>query len=188
MPKIAGSFLGAPIFYDLETSGLDHNTQEIIQIAAYAAITKEWYVADVEFDINKASKKALEINGYDPLTPRIPMKQMLSEFTKFCKRNTSVTMVGPKNRPWKTSILHGYNNLGFDKLWIEKAFKDHDLFMPFSYQQIDWYNFAMIKLPTLHSHKQTAIAEHFGIPSDGAHDAKVDVTMLHRIARELIKI
>ena len=189
MGKISGSFLGSPIFYDLETSGLDHEKNEIIQIAAYAPKTKEWYVANVEFDMAKASKEALEINHYDPSTPRIPIGRMLREFEAFCKRNTSITMKANKGSfTWETAVLHGYNNINFDKKWIEKAYKDKGLFMPFSFQQIDWYNYAMIKLPRLNSHKQTAVADYLGIPSEGAHDAKVDVTMLCAIARELIKL
>ena len=185
MSILRGGFTHNPIFYDLETSGLDPKKHEIIQIAAYSPNSGEYLDIYVEFDVSKADPDALKLNKYDPSTPRMPLKEALLLFTKLCNDNPSIVQLSHSGKEWTTAVLHGYNNIKFDRLFIEKAYRDNKMFQPFHYNQIDWFNFVLLALPNLYGHKQVDIAAHFNIKTTDAHDALGDVVMLQAIAQKI---
>jgi len=186
MPKIEGSYMRDVIFYDLETTGLDPMVNEIMQIGAISQKTGEEFNIHVEFDIEKASPEALAINHYDPSTPRVPLRTALEAFASFCRRNPAIVTKSDKSgKSWRSAVLHGYNNLSFDKPFLEKAFRDHNIFQPYSFVQFDWFNMAVFVFGDRSTITQTAVAGYLGIEVPNAHDALADVHVLREIAKAL---
>jgi DNA polymerase III alpha subunit (gram-positive type) len=191
------------VFYDLETSGLDKDVNQIIQIAAIAMEIEgnKWEPIDetefkMKFDMDKATSEALEMNSYDKDVwekQGLDQSHGVNKFNKFCRTYADVKRVSKKGRTWYSTRTAGHNIINFDAPFFRKAAADHGTFCPMDYSEaMDTRQLAMWELcgwrdrKAPEDFKLTTLAEYFGISSEGAHDALADVRINIEVAKQLL--
>ncbi len=184
------------VVFDTETGGLlpQHPT---IQLAAIA-VAPDWselgtFEVKIQFDEKDADPKALEVNHYDPMVwaaQAIPEREALERFAAFLGAHKSIEMVSKRTgRPYSVARLAGHNAATFDGPRLFEAFRRHGLFCPAhpqvlcTLQRAMWY--AVETGTKFDSLKLSYLAEYFGVPTTGAHDAEADCRMAIGIAKAL---
>jgi DNA polymerase III alpha subunit (gram-positive type) len=163
-------------FFDLETTGLDPTTHEIIEIA--------WIITDLKLTVlnrqshkvkpdhlEKASKQALEVNGYTPIewANALDLRSVLKILSAQCPYGESM-------------FAAGHNVIGFDLPFLRIAYKQISAFCPLSYRAIDTLPMAIAHCVATQSwpidFKLESLAKHMGIePVGQSHRAATDVEM-----------
>lgn len=185
------------VFFDTETGGLrpDHPT---IQLAAIA-VGPDWaeleaFERKIAFDVSKADPEALALNHFDADAWKgAPSeRQVVDEFGAFLKRHSTVELVSQRTgKPYKVARVGGHNIAGFDLERVAAMFKHHGAFFPVDFRTaLDtrygaiWFFEGTDVQPK--NFKLTGLAEHFGVPIEGAHDALFDVRLSIALARRLV--
>ena len=173
------------IVYDCETTGLTPVKRgsepecHIIQISAihlaheYAGgfrtlAEREWYIKPVE----TVPDKIVELTGITDefLADKPSEDEVFEEIRDF----------------FNGMAVVGYNNCGFDNLFMDEMYKRHsgERFQP--YLSLDMYPISqnMVSPKDVKNYKLATIAKHFGLDSVTFHDASGDVTT----TMELMKI
>ncbi|XP_034246124.1 uncharacterized protein LOC117648066 [Thrips palmi] len=169
------------LFFDLETTGLNTLTCEIIQIAASAA-DKEfsaYIVPQKRIPPSVVSLTGLKSQGgqmfsHGEVVPTVPVRLALSSFIAFLKELGT------------TCVLVAHNGFKFDFTIILRVMRQYDLlddFLSVCGGFIDTLHVFEEKLPRLKSYKQTTLAAKYKIPIDGAHNALADVKVLKELVR-----
>jgi DNA polymerase III epsilon subunit-like protein len=186
-------------FFDTETAGLrpEHPT---IQLGAVAVNTADWsevetFERKIAFDVATADPAALAMNHYDPAAWKdAPSeRQIVDEFGAFLNRHRSVELVSARTgRPYRVARVGGHNIAGFDLDRVAGMFRVHGQFFPVDFRTaLDtrygavWLFEGAAERPA--NFKLTGIAEHFGIPTEGAHDALFDVRLSIAVARRIVE-
>lgn len=167
------------IFFDLETTGTEHWKRQITQIGAIHVPSNEKFECKVQFDMSKADKKALKINGYNKKgwIDALTQEQACHEFKRFCQNHKTVHKKSKKGNVYSIAALAGYNVSAFDKFFITDLFSQFDVFAPFDFRMYDCYELAKWFIPYLESYKLEDINKEFGLQERKAHDALEDVEM-----------
>ena len=186
------------VFFDVETSGLDAEHHEIIQIAAVA--TENWEVraqfeAKLDFDMAHASPEALEMNCYDKdvwLKEADHPGNVLNRFAQWLRPWADVQRVSKKSgKPFQTVRMGGHN-LAFDMEFLRAAFRHHGAFCPADFLFLDTLQLALWRDHRDHlgfaDYKLETLAAHLGVPIEGAHDALADITANVQVARLLLNL
>ena len=190
---------GTVVYFDSETGGLrpEHPT---IQLAAIA-VDSEWreletYNRKIAFDVAKADPEALAMNHYDAAAWKgAPSeRQVVDEFGAFLNRHRSVELVSQRTgKPYRVARLAGHNVVGFDLERVAAMFKRHGAFFPVDFRSVLDTRYGAVWLfertaDQPKNFKLTGLAEHFGIPIDGAHDALFDVRLSIALARRIVEL
>lgn len=185
------------IFADIETDGL-HEDCQVIQLAAIAVDESFAEVASFErkvaFDEFAADAEALKVNHYtreawsDAPSPR----QVVQEFNRWMEPYRSIQMVSKKSgKPYSVAKLAGHNFSTFDLPRLRRMYGES--FFPCGYHAKDtlqralWFFDEHPERARPESLKLSVLAAYFGIATDGAHDALVDVRLSAAIARAIQK-
>lgn len=187
---------GRIVFFDVETSGLDPNVHEVIQLAAIAVEADglgeiERFEAKVQFDVSKASPEALEINSYNVEAWRSakPRPMVVGQFSNFLRQHSTVQQISRRTgRPYNVAQLAGHNVASFDIAFLRAMFGSE--FCPIRFIPLDTLQLASW---AMHWHpnppsdlKLGTLAQFFEIPFDGeAHDALADVAVTVEVAKRL---
>lgn len=172
-------------FIDIETTGFNVETQEIIEIGGVIVSQKDGVLGNIieEFElkikpesIEHADPEALSINGYNEADWLFAMSlpqamKVFSEKTKDC-----------------IFVAH---NVAFDWSFIAKAFASTSIENQLFYQKIDTISFALGKLQgdqTVTRYSLKALCEKFGIENDKAHTALSDARATATLYRKLLEI
>ena len=186
------------VFFDLETGGIEPDSP-VIQIAAIAIRQgRELGVFERKILFNEwqADRKALEVNSYDPdqwARQACNEAQAVAEFARFLRQHADIEKVGRSGKAYRVARLGGHNALAFDLPRIRELYERHGEFFPGdSFAVLDTLHLATWALATNGdrsptSLKLTVIAEHFGIPHSGAHDALHDVRINIQVAEKLLR-
>ncbi len=175
------------VYFDTETGGVDP-TRPTIQLAAVAVnqdgreCSAFWQ--NIAFNEADCDPDALKLNHYDreawvnAVTPAV----CAAKFAAWVKKYASVTMTSKRTgRPYTVAQLAGYNALVFDLPRLRALFGA--AFFPCSYQVRDvlqrvlFYFDEYPNVPKPENFKLSTVAAHFGIATDGAHDALADARM-----------
>lgn len=187
-----GMHYESPIFFDLETSGLQPHIHEIIQIGAVHKPSGDTFEKKLFFDKGKASPEALEINHYNEFEwekTAVEPRQAAFQFNNFCKSHCSIARRSrTTGKPYRTACLIGYNNAHFDKAFLDKLFKDHIGFASYDYRMYDVYELAKWLLPWEDKYKLLDLVKYFDLDAEKAHDALADCLMTVDVAACLIEI
>jgi DNA polymerase III epsilon subunit-like protein len=193
-------------FLDCETAGLEPQ-HAIIQIAAVVVdVTDGWreieeYERKIAFDTRKADPEALKLNHWtaEAWKDAPPERIVVEEFGALLKRHSTVTLVSRRTgRPYNVARVGGHNAGGFDLDRVQAMFKRHGAFFPVDFRTVLDTRYGAVWLfeggaasdphaAQPKNFKLTGLAEHFGIPTEGAHDALFDVRLSIAIARRLIE-
>ncbi len=160
------------VVFDLETTGVNCNADEVIEISAVKVIAGE---VTEEFStlVNPGRSipfYATEVNGItDEMVADAPdFESVLSDFLEF---------VGDM-------VLVGHNIHRFDLRFL---YRDTERFWDktLGNDYIDTLDIAQQYLPELSHHKLADLAGHYGIDTDGAHRALNDCRMNQMVYEEL---
>ena len=172
-------------FVDIETTGFNVETQEIIEIGCVIVKQQDGVLGDVveEFELkikperlDLADPEALSINGYNEsewlfASDLKQAMQVFSEKTKDC-----------------IFIAH---NVAFDWSFIAKAFAITEVENQMYYAKLDTISFAFAKLhkdPNVTRYSLGALCERFGITNDRAHTALADTRATVEVYRKLLEL
>lgn len=177
------------VYFDLETGGLDEKKHAIIQLAAICPARNAEFEVKIKFRMNNAEPEALEVNSYDPETwfnEAISPRDAALKFKEFCQSHAFGKQISKKGKPFNVAQLCAHNGKKFDGPFLFSWLKRLDVgFFPASYKVLDTLALAEFCLPDLDDHQQPTIAKHFGIDTDGAHDALNDVRVLVEITKRM---
>lgn len=159
------------VVFDLETTGLSRYYSEIIQIAAIKIVCGK-KVAEFNKYIKPRKPIPSEVTQINGITNEMvagcsPFKSVVNEFLLFAADCTLV----------------GYNIANFD-LGILNNRMYMEVGRTLSAKYIDIYQMAQ-GISGLKDYKLTTLATHFGIPTEGAHNALVDCKMTEKSFEKL---
>ncbi len=186
------------ITFDIETSGLDPEENEIIQFAAIAESPEgellETFERKIEFSEELADPKALALNHYDAEVWKAEAVSRLAfckDFTAFLRPYRGVHRVSGSGRPYSIAQLSGYNAAAFDVKFLQQHFKDHQAFLPCDYRVLDVMQLALWRGYVddwgVASYKLGDVAKYLGITiPPGLHNALVDVMLTAEIRKKLL--
>jgi DNA polymerase III epsilon subunit-like protein len=189
---------GATVVFDIETGGLE-DRHPIIQLAAIA-VDARWaetaaFERKIAFDARRADPQALALNSYDEARWRdeaVEARVAAQGFADFCRAHASMELVSRQGKPYRCARLAGHNAVGFDIPRVRDLMEAHDIWWPAcwwypldTYQGALWHFARSGALPPA-DFKLPTLAAHFGLPTEGAHDALADVRMAAGIARAIL--
>ena len=176
-------------FIDTETTGLDLEHHEIIEIGCVLVrqIEREGKGPQVEIieefeykikpeHIETADSESLRINGYDPANWvfALDRKKALEDLAK---KVDGAIMVA--------------HNAPFDYSFLQKAFDEEGIKNPMHYHRLDTIPIAFACLyddPTVQKFSLRALCEHFGIENKNAHTALSDARATFELYKKLLNL
>lgn len=169
------------IFVDLETTGLDKDKHEIIDIGLMVVNGEnfeviEEYAAKIKpTHIETAAAEALQINGYSARKWK-----EAKDLEETLRKVASVS---------KDGMIAGWN-IGFDWDFIERGFKKFKIRSTFNYHKIDVQAIAyaaLYKNKDVKSLRMRDIAAYFGIKLGDVHGAEEDTRVAYELFRKLME-
>lgn len=170
---------------DIETTGFNVETQEIIEIGCVIVKQNDGILGDIveEFELkikperlDMADPEALAINGYNEAEWLFAMNleqamKVFAEKTKEC--------------------IFAAHNVAFDWAFIAKAFAVTKVNNEMFYAKIDTISFALAKLhkdPSVTRYNLGSLCDRFGITNDRAHTALADTRATVEVYRKLLEL
>lgn len=174
-------------FVDVETTGLDSDKHEIIQLACVLAEQKtrpgkgpEVTIID-EFELKitptrlqDAEPEALRVNGFNEMEWMfaIHLKNAMEHFAKKAKGAIMVA-----------------HNLCFDAGFIDKAFKSTGVENTLHYQKLDTLSIAFAQhynKPDFDKYSLRYLCEIYGVKNERAHTALADTKALFEVYKKMM--
>ena len=191
---------GRTVVFDIETGGLEPR-HPIIQLAA-VALDEQGEELDaierkVRFDLRRADARALDINAYDEETwdqEAVEGQQAADDFARFCSTHATLELVSRQGKPYRCARIAGHNITAFDVPRVRAFMERHGVWWPacWWYPLDTWqgalWHFARGHGKAPQDFKLPTLAAHFGLATDGAHDALADVRMAAGILRALMQV
>ena len=160
------------VIYDTETTGLDVENDQIIQISALKIGTGETFNRFI-IPTCEIAPKALKTHGYDlehiKSNGGAPASEVLKDFVNF---------VGD-------GVLIGHNSSSFDDNILNARLKAEGLDLSKN-ERYDTLLLAQAVLPNLGSYTLENCAKNFGIVNERAHDAFADVETTAKLFKKLM--
>ncbi len=176
-------------FIDLETTGLDADKHEIIEIGCIIArqVERDGRGNDLEvieeFDlkvkpehIETSDPESLKINGYHEMDWMFAVS--LEQAMKMLAEKTDGAMLVAQN-------------VAFDWLFLEKAFAKTGIENKMDFHRIDILSMAYGKLyhdDRAQRFSLRALCEYFDIKNDRAHSALADIRAEYEVYKKLIEL
>ncbi len=160
-----------PIYYDTETTGLNSQSDRIIEIAAFDPIKNKTFneLVNPNMPIPKESSDICNITD-DMVKDAKTFDIIGKQFIEFCGPDT---------------VLVAHNNDSFDKPFLEAEFKRVNLKMP-SWSFVDSLKWARKYRPDLPKHALQYLREIYNIEANQAHRALNDVIILQKVFEKMI--
>jgi len=169
-------------FTDTETTGLDEQKHEIVEIATLIynpcndKVEDEWVTKVAPTHIETASSIALRINGYVD-NPKAYTKGLKSALIKFNSLVKNCFIVG-QNIEFDLKFIHkGMNDFG-----IKPSFGRH---RKLELMSLVWW---AIKNTDLEKMSLESLCNHFEISNVGAHTALVDCQRTFEVYKRLLEL
>lgn len=158
------------IYYDTETTGIRHERDRIIELAAYDPVDNRTFA----MFINPGSPIPPEATAIHHITDEMvqdaPSFGAVAEsFIAFCPPQT---------------VLVAHNNDSFDKLFMEAEFQRSNTPLP-DWRYFDTLKWARRYRPDLPKHSLQHLREVYGVPANQAHRALDDVMVLYQVFSQM---
>lgn len=169
------------LFIDLEMTGLNPLTHEIIEIGAVVVngrtleVEKEYEAKIQPKHIELATAEALQINGYTPEKWRDarPLVDVLNELNTLASKG----------------MIAGWN-VWVDAKFLEIAYLKENVPWDFDYHVLDVIPMAWEyaqKDPELKELRLSALCERIGVPRDNMHQALADIQTTVAVFKKLVE-
>lgn len=161
-----------PIYYDLETTGIDCTRERIVEVAFYDVEREKSFSQLVHPDrpIPPESSSIHQIT--DEMVSDAPrFAEILPQLLSFCSGEV---------------VLIAHNNDNFDRPFLREEFKRASCQPPMEWKWIDSLRWARKYRPDLPKHTLQFLRELYSLPSNQAHRALDDVRTLHQLFSLLI--
>jgi DNA polymerase III epsilon subunit family exonuclease len=174
-------------FIDVETTGLDPDVHEIIDLGVVLArqvpqegkgpaleVLDEFEYKIIPERIFNADPESLKINGYAPekWAGAKPLKEVMEDFAK---RTQGASFVA--------------HNMAFDLEFIKRAFERAGVKNLMHYHKIDTISLAFAKLyhdPKVEKFSLRFLCEYYGIKNENAHTALSDARATFELYKKLV--
>ncbi len=176
------------VFLDLETTGLDPNRHEILEIGILLAqpvfrpsgldyeTVLEWETKVKPEHLETAEPEALRINGYREADWLFAVS-LPAALETLMKKSAGAVMVA--------------QNVSFDWSFLAAALGRTGVKNTLHYHRLDLVSMAFVRLlrdARVERFNLAALAERFGIKNEKAHTALADVRATYRIFRHLLEL
>ncbi len=169
---------GSIVIYDTETTGLDTDGDELIQISAIR-LSKDGGIADTldlmvlpQVPISRGAQATHHQTIEDiRAAGAVSQREAIERFDAFAK----------------DCVLVGHNNLGFDAPLIKSLHRRCGAEMPRIRAEYDTLLLSRELLPKLSDHKLDTVCRRFGIVNTDAHNALGDITATGRLLWALLE-
>ncbi len=176
-------------FIDVETTGLDPNTHEMIEVGGIIAkqipqpnrgpkleVLDEFEFKIKPTNLEQADPEALRVNGYSE-----------ADWLFAVDLNQAMTAIAEKTNG---AILVAFNT-PFDSAFLEAGFKKAGINNTMHYHKIDVMPIAFAKL--YHDNRVQyfnlkTLVEHFGLTNQKAHTALADIKVTFELYKRLLEI
>lgn len=159
-----------PIFYDTETTGVKHDRDHIIEIAAYDPEQDRTFESLINPGVPIPPDSTAIHNITDSMVADKPtFSEVGAQFAAFCEGEV---------------VLVAHNNDSFDQLFLQSSFARHGLSLP-QWTFFDTLKWARRYRPDLPRHTLQHLRECYDIASNNAHRALDDVIILHQVYEKL---
>lgn len=174
-------------FIDVETTGLDAEKHEIIQLACVIAkqtprvgkgpeisIVEEFELKVAPTRLQDAEEEALRINGFNEMewVFAIDLKNAMEHLAKKAKGAIMIA-----------------HNLTFDAAFIDKAFKSTGVENTLHYQRLDTLSIAFAQhynKSEVDKYSLRYLCEMYGIKNERAHTALADTKALYEVYKKMM--
>lgn len=160
-----------PIYYDTETTGVAHERDRVIELAAYDPVNNKTFSQLLNPGM-LIPKEASAIHGItdEMVANSPPFKDIAESFIEFCSGD---------------AVLIAHNNDAFDIHFLRACFTNAQMTMP-EWKFIDSLKWSRRYRPDLPRHGLQVLREHFGIAANQAHRALDDVLVLEKVFTRMI--
>ena len=175
------------VVFDFETGGVEphHPNISLAAIAVKDGVEIDSMNRLIQFDETTAQPEALAINHYDRErweAEAKPEEEVARTFAAFLYKHRDLDLFSARTgKPYRVARLAGYNSASFDGPRLQACFDKYGIFPGFWRPTLDVLQLALNHVDvhgvSLRNHKLSTVAEHFGIATDGAHDALADCRM-----------
>ena len=193
-----GELTGTTVYFDLETGGVEehHPNIQIAAIAVRDGTEIDAFERKIRFDESAADPEALAMNHYDPAVwaaKAVTEDSAVRAFSGFCRDHADLVLTSKRTgRPYTVARLAGHNVVSFDIPRLRRMFDSSgDGYIPAcwwypldTYQRAIWY-FAERGLAAPENYRLSVLAAHFGLDTEGAHDALADVRLAAGVAQAI---
>ncbi|MHC4884989.1 MAG: helicase C-terminal domain-containing protein, partial [Planctomycetota bacterium] len=159
------------VIIDLETTGVDANTHEIMEFGA--AVLRDGEILE-SFDELVATRKppSLQVQKLTGIQPRDlkdarPLEEVFPEFLEFIEREDA---------------LYIAHQASFDRSFLQAVEGGG-----FQHRMLDTVGLSRILLPSLHSHSLAFLAEQLNLPQPSAHRALADCETTAHLWNRLVR-
>lgn len=160
-----------PIYYDTETTGINSEQDRIIEIAAYDPVEKREFQMLINPGISiPADASAIHGITNEMVATAPTFAEVGLLFIQFCGTE---------------SILIAHNNDNFDRHFLSKECKRHQVELP-PFPMIDSLKWARKYRPDLPRHSLQFLRQIYGIEENNAHRALEDVRVLFQVFSAMI--
>lgn len=180
------------VVFDIETTGTDVDTDEIIQIGAVIHnIEGNRSMLAFEVKILPTEKGAAGLarmeaegfkNSYDAevwAKTGIPCALAMQRFAGWVRRAATEKRISKGGKPYYVALGAGYNAARFDHPFVLRVCRAHDIFLPMDMRCWDVMQFALLVLTAQGKEppdwKLGTVCQALNINLDNAHDALADV-------------
>lgn len=156
------------IYFDLETTGLSPQNNEIIEIAAYSTERDESFCSFCKPTMSIPQESTAITGITDEMVKDAPdFATVAQDFLSFCDV--------------ETPCLIAHNNLSFDRPFLKTQLKKNGLCAPENWLFLDSLYWARHYRPDLPRHSLQYLRQIYGFAENQAHRALDDVLMLKMI-------
>ncbi len=166
------------VVYDTETTGLDVNKDEIVQLSAIKTGEGGKILDTLDLLIMptiEIEEGAQKTHGFD---------------LEYLKTHGAITAMEALERFSAFSygcVLVGHNNLAYDKPLVARQFKENALLTPDVKAEYDTLMLAKQFYPQFDNYKLSTLCEYFSVVNECAHNALGDITATGKCLVELIE-
>ncbi len=166
------------VVYDTETTGLDLQKAEPVQIAAIKIGKKGEIIDTLNLFIEPTvpiEEGALQTHGftleYIRANGGVSVREGLEKFAEFAK----------------SSVLVGHNNFGYDKPLVERLLRERGLPKIEALAEYDTLTIAKQFYPALDNYKLETLCSRFGVENKCAHNAIGDILATGKCLSKMIE-
>ena len=176
------------IFVDTETTGLNHDAQ-MIQISAKQNKTHARCINFYCLPNTNISKGAARVNGFKVINDKLYYKNEQVNTVSVCDAINNLTKLANNENESQSKYILVAHNAPFDAKIIISSAIQNDLIQDLRRHFIGFIDtLAIFKNchPNLTSYKQTSLVSYFLNGEYEAHNAQVDVHLLHNLFKKAI--